>query len=61
MGRNSDRSASVATRQRPDGSIDALLQFKPQSRDRCSGSRLHAGGRGSEFDVLSMLSISPGI
>jgi len=30
MRRNSDRPACVATRQRPDGSIDALLQFSTE-------------------------------
>jgi hypothetical protein len=35
---------SLALRSKADGSIDALLQFKPQSRDRCSGSRLCGDG-----------------
>jgi len=30
MRRNSDRPACVATGQRPDGSIDALLQFSTE-------------------------------
>jgi len=30
MRRNCDRPARVATRQRPDGSIDALLQSSPE-------------------------------
>ena len=30
MRRNGDRPACVATRQRPDGSIDALLQFSTE-------------------------------
>jgi hypothetical protein len=57
MRRNSDRPACVATRQRPDGSIDALLQFSTE-HGQMLGVAIDCGWFLAVFHTVHLLSIS---
>jgi hypothetical protein len=57
MRRNSDRPACVATRQRPDGSIDALLQFSTE-HGQMLGVAIACGRFLAVFHTVHLLSIS---
>ena len=57
MRRNSDRPACVATRQRPDGSIDALLQFSTE-HGQMLGVAIACGRFLAAFRTVHLLSIS---
>ena len=56
MRRNSDRPARVATRQRPDGSIDPLLQFITE-HGQMLGVAIACGWFLEVFHTVHLLSI----
>jgi hypothetical protein len=57
MRRNSDRPACVATRQSPDGSIDALLQFSTE-HGQMLGVAIACGWFLAVFHTVYLLSTS---
>ena len=57
MRRNNDRPACVATRQRPDGSINALLQFSTE-HGQMLGVAIACGWFLAVFHTVHLLSTS---